>query len=260
MEKLFIQNRKGQKVVVVIDKSSEQKGLVFVMHGLTGNKEEVQLQTVRDAFLEKNFTVIRFDTTNTLGESDGDHADATVTNYYEDLEDVIGWAKGQAWFKTPFALVGHSLGGICTALYAEHFPNDVLVLAPLSTVVSGQLSIEAREKYHPGEIAEWKETGWEEWESESKPGFMKRLKWSHMEDRVKYNLLPEASKLTMPKLFVVGSEDQSTPPDHQKILYEAVPEPKEIHIIQGSPHTFTAPEHLAELKQIFENWIDSWLG
>jgi len=58
--------------------------------------------------------------------------DASITSYYEDLEDVISWAQSQEWYQEPFALAGHSLGGICTALYAEHHSAILNTLGPYS--------------------------------------------------------------------------------------------------------------------------------
>jgi AICAR transformylase/IMP cyclohydrolase PurH len=92
MEKLFIKNRKKQRIAVIVELNSQQKGLAFVMHGLSGFKEQPHVITVAEAFFERGFTIVRFDTTNTIGESDGKYEDATLTNYYQDLEDVIGWA------------------------------------------------------------------------------------------------------------------------------------------------------------------------
>lgn len=255
MEKIKIKNRKGLNVVVVVERVGPQKGLAFVMHGLSGFKEQPHIQTIADAFRESGYTVVRFDTTNTFGESDGDYENATTTNYYEDLEDVIKWAETQAWYEEPFALAGHSLGGICTALFTEEHSGKVKGLAPISTVVSGKLSVEARPKE---ELEEWEKTGWLEEDGESKPGLIKRLKWSHMEDRLKYDLLPMVRHLIMPVLLIVGEKDGSTPPEHQKILFDALPnEKKELHIIKGAPHTFRDPKHLQEIKSIFLKWIKS---
>lgn len=142
MEKLFIKNRKNQNIAVIIEKSENQKGLSFVMHGLSGNKNEPQIETFAKTFRDNNFTVIRFDTTNTFGESDGNYEDATVTNYYEDLEDVINRTKTQDFYEEPFVLCGQSLGSMCTALYAENFPEKVKALAPISVVISGKMSLE----------------------------------------------------------------------------------------------------------------------
>ena len=78
----------------------------------------------------------------------------------------------------------------------------------------------------------------------------------HIVDRLKYDLLPEVNKLVMPVLLIVGENDDSTPPAHQKILYDALPGQKEVHIIKGAPHTFRDPTHLAEIKHIFNQWIE----
>lgn len=40
MEKLFIKNRKNKNIAVVIDETENSKGLAFVMHGLSGFKEQ----------------------------------------------------------------------------------------------------------------------------------------------------------------------------------------------------------------------------
>ncbi len=93
MDKLFIENRKNQKIAVIVERTGNQKGLVFLMHGLGGYKEQPQLETIGNSFKNQRFTVIRFDTTNTFGESEGNYEDATTTNYYEDLEDIINWAN-----------------------------------------------------------------------------------------------------------------------------------------------------------------------
>src|SRR3990167_2947616 len=253
MQKLFIKNRKNQKLAVIIDQSGNPQGLAFIMHGLGGFKEQLHIKTFAKSFKNADYTVVRFDTTNTFGESDGDYGNATTTNYYEDLEDVIGWAENQKFYQAPFSLIGHSLGGLCVALYAEKYPEKIKGLAPISTVVSYELSCETS-KYKKT-MEEWRRTGWRVTESSSQPGLIKRLKWSHMIDRSKYNLLPEANKLTMPVLMIVGDQDDSTLPEHQKIFYERLPGKKEFHIIKGATHTFKDPEHLKELEEIFDQWI-----
>lgn len=251
MIKEFIKNRKNQRIAVIVEEVKSQKGLAFVMHGLGGFKEQLHIETMAEAFKENKYTVVRFDTTNTLGESDGEFEKATVGNYYEDLEDVINWTSTKSWYQEPFCLAGHSLGGICVALFAEKYPEKVKGLAPISTVVSGKLSLQVKSK----EREEWERTGWLIEESKSKPGVTKKLPWSHMIDRQKYDLLKNVGKLTMPVLLIVGEKDDATPPEHQKILYDTLPGPKELHIIKDAPHTFREEEHLKEIKQIFNQWL-----
>ena len=258
MKKLFIKNRRGQKIAVLVERPENLKGLAFVMHGLGGFKEQPHIQAFAEAFLENGYTVVRFDTTNTFGESEGNYEDATTTNYYEDLEDVIEWAKSQEWYQEPFCLAGHSLGSFSIAFYGENHPGRVRALAPISTMISGELSTETKRDV----LKEWKETGWLTQPHESRPGEIKRLKWSHMEDRLKYDLLPNAYKLTMPVLLIVGEQDNGTPPEHQQIFYKKLPDKKEIHIIKGVDHNFRSggklnESALKEIKDIFNKWIKS---
>lgn len=254
MKKFFIKNRKAQKIAISVEENPHAKGLAFVMHGLGGFKEQEHIQTFANAFKENDYTVLRFDATNSFGQSKGQYENATIMNYYEDLEDVIEWSEKQDWYQEPFILVGHSLGRICIGLYAEKYAEKVKALAPVSAVVSGKLSVEAHSKEF---IKKWKRTGWRIKPNKSIPGLMKKLPWSHMQDRLKYNLLEKVNNLTMPVLLIVGEKDSSTPLQHQKILYDALPGRKELCVIKNAPHTFREKKHLNEIKHILDNWIKS---
>jgi len=250
--KTFIQNRKNQKVSVLVEERPDTKGVVFVMHGLGSYKELAHLETYSSAFLESDYTVVRFDATNSFGESDGKFEDATLTNYCEDLEDVIDWSKDQSWYQEPFVLVGHSLGSICVLLYTEKYPEQVKALAPTSTVINWELSRQTKVEF----LEKWKQDGVRVWFSRGL-GKEKRLKWNHIEDRMKYNVLDDVDKITMPTLLLVGSEDVTTPLAHHQVLFDELKCPKELHVIKGAKHDFTDKSHLQEIKNIFKVWIDS---
>lgn len=253
--KIFVSNRKNQKLAVIIEQPVNPQGLAIVMHGLGGFKEQPHIETFATAFLDNKYTTVRFDVANTIGESEGKMEEATTTSYYEDLEDIIAWSKKQSWYQEPFILVGHSLGAGCSLLYAEHHPQEIKAIAPISTVVSGKLSFES---YDQEELDEWQKTGWQITESRAKPGVFKKLPWSHMEDRLKYDLLTKVDQLTMPVLLIVGEDDTSTPVKHQQILLDKLPGPKELRIIKNAPHTFRESKHLNEIKQILNNWIKNY--
>ena len=256
MQKQRIKNRKDENIILLIALSSHQKGLVFIMHGLGGSKEQPHIVTFADAFKEKGFTVVCFDTTNTFGESEGRYENATTTRYYEDLEDVIFWTQSQQWYQEPFYLAGHSLGGLCIIYYAEHHLKKVKALAPISTVISGKLSLDAPKYKGNDFLQQWKETGWRIEQSKLSPLGTKRLPWSHMEDRFKYDILEKAFTLTLPVLLIVGENDDCTPPEQQRLFYDQLPAEKELHIIKGATHTFKEPYHLQEIKTLFLKWID----
>lgn len=253
MEKLFIQNRQGQKIAVIVDQPERPAGLVFVMHGLGGFKEQPHIGALAETAVKNNYTTVRLDTTCSFGESDGLYEDVTPSKSFQDLEDVVAWAKAQTWYQEPFVLVGHSLGAMCVALYAEANPTEVKALAPISTVVTGALTFTTG--HYQLVLPEWKKTGWLISESVSKPGVIKRLKYSFYEDAIKFDLLPEVSKLTMPVLLIVGSRDESTPLEHEQMLFDQLPGPKELHVIKDADHNFRDPKWLAELAQTFNDWL-----
>lgn len=253
-KKFRIRNRDGVEIVGVLDLVEGAKGVAFIAHGLSGDKYQPQMKTFADACVESGYMAVRWDAANTIGESGGDLKYASVTSYYADLEDVIAWAKSQSWYTEPFVLIGHSLGGISVGLYAENHPKEVRGLAPLSTVVSGELSKQT--KVMRGiNLDKWKRDTYFEEKRLTAPG-TKKVYYSELEDRLKYDLLPRADKLTMPLLFIVGSKDNGTPFEHQKLLMDAAAsESKEIHVIEGSEHSYIAPAHLAEVKTIIVKWL-----
>ena len=81
-----------------------------------------------------------------------------------------------------------------------------------------------------------------------------------MVDRLKYDVLDSVDKLNMPVLLIVGDQDDSTPPEHQQILFDKLPNGKELHIIKNAPHTFKEKEHLDEIKIILKGWITTVLS
>jgi len=159
MDSFFIKNRKKLKVAVCVEQG-DGAGLVFLMHGLGGFKEQPHISMMADVFARNGFTVVRFDATNSLGASDGSYQHATVTNYLADLEDVIAWAKTQAWYEEPFTLAAHNMGGMCIALYAARYPSLVKALAPVATIVNGPLSLQALKTKEASTMDAWKASGW----------------------------------------------------------------------------------------------------
>ena len=257
MEKVFIKNRKGQRIAAIVEDATPQKGLAFVSHGLGSSKDSGRIKLIAGAFLKKGFTIVRFDTTNTYGESDGKYEESTFTNYYEDLEDVIEWARTQPWFQEPFALAGVSFGGKAVTLYAERHQERVLALVPIATGISGTLRIEASNRRDPNRIQRWKDSGWKEENSSTFPDRVYRLPWAHMEDDLKYDTLKEARKLTMPVLLIVGDRDGRTPPDHVRQLYEAIPDgKKEMRVLEGAEHVFKE-DLFPIVEQTIFKWIDT---
>lgn len=253
LSKHFIKNHEGQKLAVVVSEHPDHKGLVFVMHGLGGFKEQFHIQTMAEAFSENGYTTVLFDTRYSIGESDGGTSEATYGSYSEDLETVIAWAKNHNWYQEPFCMAGHSLGSFALTLYAEQHPSEVKGIAPTSTVISGQLSVES--PFFQRILPEWKTKGTRHRISSSKSGAEIVTPYYFVEDSLNYDLLPKADQLTMSVFMAVGEGDDGTPLEHQQMLYDLIPGPKELHVIKDTVHTFKTSEALAELKQLLDKWI-----
>lgn len=242
------------------------KKLVFIMPGLGSHHEKSEFVAIAEIFTRHGYTSVSFDPTHSFGESDGNYSDATFTNYAEDLEDVIEWARNKnlgdkqinsnplSFYSEPFVLVGHSLGGMSVTQYAEKYPERVKALAPLSTSIAGVLAMET---FSQEEIVKWKTRGYRETTESNK--LVKRLNWSHMENLLNYNVLNEADKIHIPLLMVVGELDQKTPLRHQELLFNTVSTKvgdKELHVIKNANHDIGIPKTLEELKIILENWVN----
>ena len=251
--KTEIENRQGQKIVVQIENETGKAGLVFIVHGLSGNKEQLHIQVYAESFIENDYVVVLWDSTNTLGESDGKLEDATLTNYFLDMEDVVEWSESQDWYSEPFVVAGHSLGGACNILYATKYPDKVKALAPTSAFLSWNAYKDSLES---GTLESWKKNGYKEEESQSKPGLIKRYNWTLAENLQKYELFAKAREIDVPVLLVVGSDDDGTPPSSQERFLQNLPDDNgSLYIIHGAGHKFTQEKHLNEIKEIMSDWI-----
>lgn len=262
MQKVTLQNRKNQTIVGELNfppKTVFIKGVCIAQHGYGGFKNQPMMQYLAQAFFDNGFITFNFDATNSFGESDGEYEKATLQLHYEDLEDVVAWVKEQPWYTGKLALTGHSMGGYTVVRYGEEYSDQVDYIASIAPVISGELSWKAYEKNRPEELRTWKETGWRISRSKSKPGLIKRAPWSHMEERLKHDLLPKATNLTMPILFYVGGNDFSCPAEYTQILFNKILEnDKEIII---NPEMGHGPSNEKEMKHLYESvykWIKKY--
>lgn len=257
MDRKEIKNRKGLKMVVLVEEIENQKGLVFLMHGFGSFKEHPLLVEVAKIFNENNFTTVRFDTTNSIGEGGGKMENGTVTGYCEDLEDEIGLSRPDSWYQEPFILIGHSLGGYCVAAYAAKNINKVKGLILISPFISGKLFQETDE-IRPI-LDEWRKKGIREWESSSSPGVIKRLKYDFIEDGLNYDLLEYADRIKCPILLISGEKDITVPLEYQKLLFEKLKTKKEHFVVKDGDHNLKNKEKSQELYNIISSWIRNYI-
>lgn len=229
-----------------------QKGLVFFIHGFLSSCSRPHCKFLSEIYQRKGFSVIMINTTHSLEEGDGKPELATITNFLNDLEDIIEWSKTQEFYQEPFALLGSSLGGICVFLYAERNPEKINSIINTAPVISGDLSVKCKSEE---EIKEWKEKKYKEYKLRN--GRIFKVPWSHVQDRLKYDALKEANKLTMPVMIFVGDKDHITPLEHQKMMIDKILGKKKLVVFDDTSHSeIGAEKNLERLKKEIDNWLE----
>lgn len=254
-----LRNRDG--LTIVGNYSPADNGeTVFILHGLSGARRQPHIQTLTETFAAQGIGTVVFDAANSFGDSEGDLSGASMTRHAADLEDVIGHALSQGWCHAPFYLAGHSLGGGAVLSYALKYPERVKAIVPHAAVLSQALWMAAIDRATPERLDAWRKRGYEEKEDRMNPGRFGRTSWALMEDMASHDFLARAAALSMPTLMIVGEKDEPTPPDHQRLFFDALTCDKEFHVVAGAEHTFRQPEHLAQLRDIITRWLQRQLS
>ncbi len=91
----FIQNSKQQNLCLKVDSplGATKPKYAFVCHGITGYKEQGVILQIVKSLQNQGYTVISFDCRNSRGKSHNDMRCATLSDFCEDLADVIAWTK-----------------------------------------------------------------------------------------------------------------------------------------------------------------------
>lgn len=219
--------------VVNHDASKKRAGLAVLLPGFLDSKDYLDLATLARVLETKGYFVVRFDPAGTW-ESGGDIKNYTMTQYLKDIKRVIDRVKswsGMAFDKT--TVIGHSFGAQVSISYGCR--NDV----------SGVVAIMA--PYSPWRNMsreEWEKTGFRTSERKNPPpdnGYRTyKVPLSFAVDRSRYDTLNEVKSLNVPLILIVGSEDNTVPPEDVMKIYKAANQPKEIVILDGVGHDYKA--------------------
>lgn len=252
--KTTIQNRHGLNILTkYLECTVPSHKLAIIQHGFSGSMAEPHIQAFCQTYLDNNYNVLMLDCTNSFNDADGDVEDNTIQTHYEDLEDVIKWASTQEWYAEPFALAGHSLGGLSIITYAQKYPDKASSLFPAATVISGKHLEEANLFRSPKAYEAFKSSGKMEIECSYKENVTSHRPYSWIETMWDWNALDYAADIKCPTLLVVGSEDGGTPPEHQKLFYDKLNVAKEMHIVDGVDHCYVGKVDM--VCEHLNNWL-----
>jgi pimeloyl-ACP methyl ester carboxylesterase len=250
-----IENRYGKAVYGEHTASTCKRKVVFVQHGLGGQRRQPYLFAIKRKLEAIGYFVCTFDTTNSFGESDGNLNEALFSRHCEDLEDVIIWAEKQLWYKEPFYLVGHSLGAASVLRFAAIHPRKVLRTALLSLVTGYNEWVYAFQNYRPDDWCKWQEMGYlpKIDVATNRAGsigkdFLESLKQ-----------VGEGYNLSTPSLFISGTADKTTPEEcirrYHTSLSSNLRKQSPILLFSGAPHTFEKAEDIERQADFICDWF-----
>jgi pimeloyl-ACP methyl ester carboxylesterase len=255
MAKIFIKNRVGLDVCVNVNEKENASNVVFIEHGITATKDHPYIQAMAEIFSAYNYTVVTFDATNSTGESGGATESLSFFTHYHDLEDVIAWSQNQSWFKMPFALCGHSLGGMASLRYTEVNPEHVNFLVPIAAATNGKNLKKAINQTMPIAMALW----------EKKQFFKKRSKLTNQTHLVPYSLvtsmdegdvLPNIEAISCPTHLIVGEKDHQVLPRQMKHLLSKLKCEKSLQVLPKCPHSMYTKRDLKALGLALSNVLE----
>lgn len=105
------------------DMSEERMPILILIHGLTGQMDEAQLEGVRDAANDNGLACLRVDMYG-HGKSDGNFSNHNLLEWVSEVLYIIEYAKKME-FVTDIYLAGHSQGGL-VAMLASAIKADII--------------------------------------------------------------------------------------------------------------------------------------
>jgi alpha-beta hydrolase superfamily lysophospholipase len=186
-----------------------------------------------DYFTRNGLAVIRFDFGG-CGESTGSIADTTVSKRLKELKAVVAFARQHPSLSTRLGLLGSSLGGYVSLLYAA---QDTAIRA-LSVWATPYNLLALRHNIPEEEL--------------------RRLKEDFFIDAAQYRLESVLSELTTVQI-IQGKNDTIVSYTHAQELFSRVSHPKELHMIPAGDHSLTGPEDRKMAIEHSMRWFQTYL-
>jgi alpha-beta hydrolase superfamily lysophospholipase len=248
MEKIKIKNSKGENIAAVVHYPKQKTHkLAILCPGNLDSKDYTHLVKLAEALTEQGYTVVRFDPIGTW-ESEGDTSEYTVTQYLNDIKNVLEYMLGKANY-THVLLGGHSRGGQLSILYAARDPRISIVVGIMAS--SGPVIGTQRK--------EWEKSGVRISLRDlpnNKTGVREfRLPFSHVLDRDQYDAVGDAAKIKAPVILLAGELDTSVLPENVKEIYDNANEPKKFILLKGIDHEYR--HDLSEIEVVNKEILDA---
>lgn len=203
MERVRLSSSDGRRIAGILHKPPQHstRGVV-VVHGYFSSKEG-GVSRYTPLLAEAGMYALRIDLAG-HGESEGDIATATVSDWIEDVEAALDLLDAQGCEE--LCLVGSSMGGlVCLATAHKHPHIERMALrAPVS-----DLPRQWTERYGEEAMRRWKQTG--SFDYPLKDGGSVALNHKVIEDAARHVMTEQANAIVTPTLILHGDADEMVP-------------------------------------------------
>lgn len=212
-------------------KAGEKCPMVILCHGFIGNMDNPLFDTISANLTKTGIGVIRFDF-NGHGASEGDFINMTVPNEIDDALSVIAFVRNLPQTAN-ISLLGHSQGGVVSAMAAGQLGKDVIksvvLMAPAAVLRDDALRGNTMgAMYDP----------WHAPEFVTMPSGHK-LGRDFIQTAVTLPIYETAQKYEGPALILHGMDDRIVPYTYGE-RFHYVMKHSEIILIPGENHGFGA--------------------
>lgn len=246
-ERVIIQGSVG-RLFAVIQRPDNVTGkkvpMAILCHGFTGQKEGKLFDAIAESLDKAGIATLRFDF-NGHGESDGSFSRMTVLNEIEDAKLVYEYVSKLPYVST-VAMVGHSQGGVVTAMTAAQLGHKKIkaevLLAPAGVIRDDALrGILFGKQYNPYDLPDSAQVYGPYW-----------LGAEYVHVAQKLPIYETSSQYKGRACVIHGTHDTVVPYTYgQRFSYEI--KHSEIHLIEGTDHGFTS--HETEVAVITANFL-----
>ena len=231
MEKpITFNNSKGQQLVGILHIPKNIKKGIVMCHGFQLDKAGFHRSFVNLARIleRKGCIVLRFDF-SCAGDSEGNTEDSSIFHMADDLENAVNLLKK---YTNDVSIIGHSLGGIVSVIYASKNKIEKLILwaTPLH-----MKKPELKNK----KFFFWK-------------GFKIKLRFLLERNKIDFNKL--ALKINVPLLIINGEKDEFCDLKcSEKFINDIKSRNKKMAVIKNGDHFFKNKQ-----KELFKETL-KWL-
>jgi alpha-beta hydrolase superfamily lysophospholipase len=238
----------GEQLVGMTHYADEWNGTTILMcHGFTEDKAESNRLFVEAAreFAQRGYHAVRFDFFGS-GDSAGEFRESRISINMQNLKDAITHVRISECRR--LVVLGMSMGAATAILTAMNQPVEGLVL--WSTVPDMKELFMSRLELSEAELGDMESLEYEGW----------LIEGEFYIDAIQYDIMAAVKRLTLPKLFVQGCEDDPVFQRGFERFKEAAPAPSEFELIDGAGHTYETVRHRKEIIARTCAWLNRNFG